>query len=177
MLDLVAISDKLCVLLSLLTMNAELREYRKLFQQMIQENDSGIIDNSSRAHAKVILQELVRSAKHEILIQCSRLAKDIYGDLETQRLLMNALQNGIRVSIAIRDSIPETECFCTDLDTRFPGTVHRHTSVLPLDFCVVDGKRFRLEKDKTLGTAFVCANNVNISSKLQAIYNSEIAAA
>lgn len=159
------------------TMNAELREYRKLFQQMIQDDDTGIIDNNSRAHAKVILQELVRSAKTEILIQCSRLARDIYGDPETQSLLINALQNGIRVSIAIRDQIPDTEDFYATLENRFPGSVHRHTSVLSLDFCVVDGKRFRLEKDKELGTAFVSANNTTISHKLQTIFNEEIAAA
>lgn len=176
MLDLVAISDRLCVLLSLLTMNAELREYRKLFQQMIQDNDPGIINNSSRAHAKVILQELIRSAQKEILIQCSHLARDIYGDKTTQQLLSEAISRGVTVSIAIRDACPDAANFCADLMRQFPASIHCNTTVFPSDFCVVDTLRFRLETDQDNGKAYVCANNTEISTRLREIYTSTVAA-
>lgn len=157
-------------------MNAKLREYRKLFQSMIQENDPGIIDNSSRAHAKVILQELIRSAKNEILIQCSHMACDIYGDSDTQRLLKEAIQKGVKLSIAVRDICPDTENFCEELEKQLPGTVHCHTSVFPSDFCVVDHKRFRLETDQNNGKAYVSANNTIISERLCEIYFSSLPA-
>ncbi len=157
-------------------MNAELREYRELFQQMIQDNDPGIIDNSSRAHAKVILQELIRSAQEEILIQCSHLAQDIYGDANTQQLLKAATQRGVLVSIAIRDACPEADTFCNEMRQTFPDIIHCNTSVFSSDFCVVDSRRFRLETDQDNGKAYVCANNVVISERLREIYNSKIPA-
>lgn len=157
-------------------MNPELREYRKLFQQMIQDNDPGIIDNSSRAHAKVILQELIRSARKEILIQCSHLAQDIYGDENTQQLLKEATKRDVRVSIAIRDACPEADTFCNEMRQNFPGIIHCNTSVFNSDFCVVDARRFRLETDQENGKAYVCANNVTISERLREIYHSVIAA-
>ena len=157
-------------------MNSELREYRKLFQQMIQDNDTGIINNSSRAHAKVILQELIRSAQTEILIQCSHLARDIYGDKETQELLKNAITRGLRVSIAIRDACPEADTFCNEMRQNFPDKIRCNTSVFSSDFCVVDSRRFRLETDQDNGKAYVSANNVVISERLKEIFNSAIPA-
>lgn len=157
-------------------MNSTLSEYRKLFQQMIQDNDPGIIDNSSRAHAKVILQELIRSAREEILIQCSHLAQDIYGDKDTQRLLQEAIGRGVRVSIAIRDACPEAYAFCNEMRQVFSNIIHCNTSVFSSDFCVVDSRRFRLETDQENGKAYVCAYNVTISERLREIYHSVIAA-
>lgn len=157
-------------------MNAELREYRKLFQKMIDQDDPAIIGNNSRAHAKVILQELIRSACTEILIQCSHMAKDIYGDNETQKLIKAAIHRGINVTIAVRDACPESDSFCKELEKNCPSAVHCNTSVFPVDFCVVDGKRFRLEQDQEQGAAVASANSETIATQLREIFVQNLAA-
>ena len=155
-------------------MDIILQAYRERFVEMIRENDPEIVDNSSRLHARIIIQELIRHASETVFIQCTNFASDIYGDPETQGILRDALQRGVQVRIAVRNSVPHAEAFANELNDLAHDTVRSGENVFANDCCVVDRKRFRLERDKKERTAYVCAYNPPLAEKLAGYFESPV---
>lgn len=135
---------------------------------MLQEDNPGIIDNCDRKHTIIVLQEFFNAARHSIHVQCSHFSKDIYENKETQTYLRNALKDeNIDVKIFVRDTTPQSKVFADELNSIKAGTVQVNKYCHKLDFCVIDGKRFRLEKDTEKSEAYVCTYNVELSSMLE----------
>lgn len=161
------------------TMNTDLSIYRSVFIGLIEADSSSIIENNSPAHAKIILQELVNHAEMSVYILCSHFCSIVYGDADLQAALVAAIDRGVSVNIAVRDKEPQEYAFFAELKEkagksgRFYTGVHQteDNHVYANDFCVVDGKRFRLERDQEKGTAFVCANNEEIVGRLEKWFN------
>lgn len=149
-------------------MNLILQVYRSTFVRMLKTRNSGILSNSSREHAKVILQELFRFARKRILLQCSKFAKDIYCDKETQDLIKGALRRGVNVHIFIREAKADSNDFASELNSLVPGTVKVGETLSRTDFCAADDA-YRIEMDETRGKALVCANAPHITQKLFAL--------
>lgn len=158
-------------------MSAELSIYRKMFVGLIESNDTSVIENNSPAHAKVILQELVRHAQMSVRILCTHFSRGVYGDPLLQEVIKDAISRGVDVRIAIRDEFPQTLDFYNQLQQIEGGPSSFFTlkrdgeEAFANDFCVVDGKRFRLERDQQKGTAFVCANDAELSQRLEAWFD------
>ena len=53
--------------------------YKNDFVKKIEEDSPEWIDNISREHACIIIQEIIRASVNYVYIQCSKLASDIYG--------------------------------------------------------------------------------------------------
>lgn len=137
---------------------------------MLHEDNPAIINNSDREHAIIVLQEFFKAAKRSIHVQCSHFSKDIYETAETQEYLRKAVrENHIDVKIFVRDNTPQSRDFANELNSIKAGTVQYNKSCHKLDFCVVDGKRFRLEKDTSKRMAFVCTYNEELSSLLESL--------
>lgn len=135
---------------------------------MINEDNPGVLDNYNRKHAIIVLQELFRAAKESIYIQCSHFSKDIYENSTTQDLLREAINNdAIKVKILVRDKLAACADFAKEINEKRPETIIFNKSCHTLDFCVVDKKRFRLEKDTDKGSAYVCTFNEKLSSLLE----------
>lgn len=143
-----------------------LQTYREFFVRLLKEGSSDIIPNSSRLHAKVIIQELCRYAQERLLLLCSNLAEDVYGDTETQTVLKDAVKRVKDVRVYVKAETPECLQFAKELNSIRPGTVFWGFQTSGLhDFCVSDNA-FRLERDEISGTAYVCANDEDIAKDL-----------
>lgn len=148
-------------------MDKSLENYRELLCKMINEDNPGIIDNKSRQHAIIVIQEFIRSANEKIFIQCTHLSEDIYGNQTTQNLIRDAINRGVNVRILVRDKSPVCASFANEINAASRDTIIYPKACHQLDFCVIDGKRFRLEKDTNKGTAFVGTNNTEIAQSLE----------
>ena len=144
-----------------------LAAYRSLFKEMIREDCPDVLNNRSRDHALVIVQELISSAEESVHILCSKLSRDIYGDSKTMQAIEQALSKGVEFYVYIRTPYPESE-ECHRLLKTYQANVK--TEYQPKenvnDFCVVDKKRYRKEINQTQGEAIVCANDTIESTKL-----------
>lgn len=150
--------------------------YREMFVKMINSDSTEIIDNSSRDHAKIIIQELVKHASCSIYMQCSNLAACVYEDKETIEIFKDAIDRGVKVTIAVRESDNKIDArdFYEFIEQKQKSnnnvTIMKQKSVYKSDFCVTDSKRFRLEKDNEQATAYVCANCKEIASLLESVF-------
>lgn len=144
-----------------------LAAYRSLFKEMIEKDYPDVLNNRSRDHAMVIIQELISSAEESVYILCSRLSRDIYGDSKTMRSIEQALSKGVEFHVYIRTPYPESE-ECYRLLMTYQATVQTGYQTNPNinDFCVVDKKRYRKEVNQTQREAIVCANDKSGSEKL-----------
>ncbi len=166
-------------------MDTSLSIYRSVFVRLIEADSESIIENNSPEHAKVILQELVRCAVKSVFILCTHFSKAVYGDADLQTAILDAIDRGVSVSIAVRDKNPQEAEFFRKLRKMesekcrlFEGLLENESHpVFPSDFCIVDGKRFRLERDQDKGTAFVCANNTEVVERLEVWFNLSVGAA
>ncbi len=138
--------------------------YRKLFARHIEEDSPLYIENGSRAHASVVISELVKSAEKEILIQCTEFNSDVY-DSDMITLLNDAADRVDVVKIAIRKKAAD-DALVKQLSSSIE--VLEGADKLSVDFCVVDGKRFRLELDAKKREATACANDPDLGARLRA---------
>lgn len=152
------------------SMDKILQVYRNTFVSLIKGNSPEIFDNSSRLHAKVIIQELIRHAERTVRIQCTNFATDIYGDSETQAIIKDAICRGVEVKIVVR-RLPQENLFADELNRLREGTVTKEKDLWRTDFCVVDSMRYRLERDGVVGSAYVCAYDTEVSELLENIFS------
>lgn len=153
-----------------------------MFIGMIGSDSPAIIENNSPAHAKVILQELMECAKETVHILCTHFSKEVYGDKALQTSIKDAIGRGVSVKIAVRDEKPQASDFYRELGDNFPNKCSLYAgiqatngkTVFASDFCVVDSKRYRLERDQTKGTAFVCANAPDVAGRLVAWFDASV---
>lgn len=152
-------------------MKNTLARYRDLFRSMIEQNSPTPISNESRLHAAIIIQELVRSAKETVFIQCSNLAPDVYGNSETIREIREAISRGVKFKVAVRGKSPQAKALYEILADSSSSCIQLGTQVFTKDFCVVDGKRARVETDAVIGKAVASAYDEELGSLLNAIFN------
>lgn len=138
---------------------------------MIEQNDPTPISNESRLHAAIIIQELVRSAKERVCIQCSRLAPDVYGNPDTLKEIKEALNRGVEFKVAVRSKFPLTKELYEVLALAPNADIQLGREVYGKDYCVVDGKRVRFEKDAVLGKAVAIACDAELGSLLTKAFN------
>lgn len=156
--------------------NALLR-YRELFRSMIEQNNPAPISNESRLHAAIIIQELVRSAKESVYIQCSRLAPDVYGNPETLKEIKDALARNVKFRVAVRSNFPQTTELYEILTLAPNADIQLGREVYSWDYCVVDGRRVRFETDAVLGRAVAVAFDEELGSLLTQTFNRGYSAA
>lgn len=130
--------------------------YREKFREMIEKNSPVIIGNQSKDHALIILQELISSAKSVVHISCTRLSSAIYGNSQLLNMIKGALQRNVEFYVSVKDeNIESGECLNILRDNNISIMKCEYPEMR--DFCVVDGKRFRLEMNQSTKEARVCA--------------------
>lgn len=144
-----------------------LSPYRELFKKMLRENYEQEADNNSREHAKILIQELISVAQKEVVILCTHLSNDVYGNERTLNAIGEALNRGVQFHVYIRDFTPECQK-CFNLLTNNGSKIYLGYRKKPEqnDFCVVDGIRYRRELNQNQGSAKVCAFGKDIAQQL-----------
>ena len=145
--------------------------YKNDFVKKIEEDSPEWIDNISREHACIIIQEIIRASVNYVYIQCSKLASDIYGTTETKDLIVDAMNRGVKIRIAVRSSVPEARDCYDILNLKGGAEVHLLCKCSNNDFCISDNKRFRYETDAENRHAKVCANDPEMVENLKCIFD------
>ena len=149
--------------------DSTLELYRKKVRLMIENNSPDIIGNQSKEHAIIILQEFISHAKENVYIACTRLSKSIYGNPTLFGIIEDAIHRGVVFNVSIKGDVAECQ-HCVNLFSD-NGIKIKKSNPSMLDFCVIDGKRFRMEKDQSTKEARVCAYNPSLARQMVALFN------
>lgn len=165
-------------------------EYRKMLDQLFEQNSPTIISNSSTDHAIPLVAKLFQKARHEAMIFTGAANPMIYATDEVVEAAGSLVvgQNGNLFIIvqqsaeAVPDSklLDEADCLISKLKNRFGESaahnIHLYRadkSLQDLDyhFMVVDGAAFRFEPDNKKHEAFASFNNKEVGEKLKEMFN------
>ncbi|MEQ1663712.1 MAG: hypothetical protein ABL877_13550 [Thiobacillus sp.] len=165
-------------------------EYRKMLDQLFEQNSPTIISNSSTDHAIPLVAKLFQKARREAMIFTGAANPAIYATDEVVEAAGSLVvgQNGNLFIIvqksaeAVSDAslLDEADCLIKKIKTRFGETatqnIHLYradNSLQDLDyhFMVVDGEAFRFEPDNKKHEAFASFNNKEVGAKLKTMFD------
>lgn len=147
-----------------------IRYYEEQVKILIRENSDEIISNSSSKHAIVLLKNFFQEARSSIYIFCGNLSKTVYDDIHVVDAMRAALERGIEVAVIICQEKPESTLF-SELLKQYGKRIFCKIADNEINhFCVIDGRRYRLETDQMEKKAIACANSREIGSSLQKIF-------
>lgn len=152
-------------------------DYERLVGQLITENSTDIVRNTTKEKASVVYKSMINEAKESVCIYLNEFDMQLLND-ETRKALISAVYRGVSVSVVIQDKArawAELKFFDNPLNhvvskgVREPGKC---------DFCVVDKKMFHIDatpmkKDSeniSHYEALYSVNNPNVCDKLLECY-------
>ena len=138
----------------------DLERYAVEVRRRIEENVGGVFNNMSPAHASVIVDAFLETAKKEVCIFCRKLAYDVYGSLtDTFRRVLSEGQVKVRVVTHAAYEELESKELAEILCSK--GALRCSYRKDMQHFIIADACRYRLETDAALRTAVVCASTLN----------------
>lgn len=137
--------------------------YSIMVKEMVRNNSSETFPNANFSHASIILKEFIKNAKISVDIFCRSLSSSVYDDEELINIVRTAISRGVKVRVLIQKNVPESEKFKNILKT---GSLFSVTSEdkEKANFCVVDKKMYRYERDRESRTATACVNDPEIAN-------------
>ena len=143
--------------------------YRDMFRFMLKSGSTKRMCNDSKDHARILIEELLRSAKSNVLIFCRHLGNDVWDDAKVLFALREALARGVKFSVLLQidpEGGNDNRAFAI---LKSCNVVVKKTNddTVQKNFVVVDGKSYRLEEDVTARSGCACANNPAEAEKLK----------
>lgn len=140
-----------------------MKQYEKDVEEAFLCGDENVdIQNDSAEHAVVLIKNLIRNAKDEIIILCHRMAQEIYGDKGVLKALEDAYRRNpkLKVHAYVRAEIPDLTPFIATLIDHDADIRTNYTSCGDCkDIVVVDRKSGRMETDNKKRKAVGHLNN------------------
>ncbi|MDD6029810.1 MAG: hypothetical protein PUE68_03230 [Kiritimatiellae bacterium] len=149
--------------------NSVLWFYRQTVRTLLEKGDTDMIPNSSKDHASIILQEMLKFARTSFRAYSGGLARDVWNDGVLDEIVA-AANRGVDVRIVVAkgsaDGIREdvrrfVTCVPASLDA---GMREKIESVD--HFSVADARAIRIENDRAARKAVFCANNPAVADLL-----------
>ena len=132
----------------------ELLRYEKEVRRRILEKDGGTFLNKSAWHASIILREFLRSAQDNVRILCGKLNEAVYGTLWPE--FESAIERGVRVQVLTESRDVSATALAESLRAR--GAFRSLSGPCGIfHFAIVDGMRYRAEREEVDKSALVCA--------------------
>jgi hypothetical protein len=158
----------------------ELNSYRKLVEQMFDEDSETLISNSSTAHAAILVETLISRAQSSLRFFCKNLDEAFYDKLTMIAILADAAQRKVRLQFLTQEA-PQAKKLVEFL-SRVAGAykldvVFRicapasEDSKAPFNFIVMDDKAFRFEDGPSDHVASASANSPDVAKKLTARFS------
>ena len=143
--------------------------YRDMFRFMLKSGSTKRMCNDSKDHARILIEELLRSAKSDVLIFCRHLGNDVWDDANVLFALREALARGVKFSVLLQVDPDGGN------DNRALAILKSHSIVVKKtnddsvqnNFVVVDGKSYRLEEDVNARSGCACANDPTEAERLK----------
>lgn len=137
--------------------------YEKMVEQYRKTESNRILMNFSRAHAKVLFENLLKAAEEngeEVCIYSGTLHKDFYNQLTEN--VKRALEKTRVLVAVVNDEDMENNSFAQAVDDSPNGKFRKGVSVLGAKhphFILVGDKKYRFEKDDITKEAIACFND------------------
>lgn len=147
----------------------DLEAFRHMVKLFIEIDSPATISNDNSDHAKIILEELFRSAKETAYVYCGHVSNEVWGSEAIARAIDEAVSRKVNVQFIVQhpEDIPIDSAVAAFL--RKEKRIHSSPkfSALGTHFAVFDGKRYRLEKDDAAKSATVCMCNEASAGRLK----------
>lgn len=151
-------------------------DYRSHVERMFDEGSSIVFTNKDRDHAAVLISTLFTKAKKEVVVLCRNLDGEFYKRACIEDAMQKAAARNVSIKIKVQEQ-PDS----SDVVEKLQATKNVEISILdpksdeasaPMNFIVMDGKAFRLERDRNTSSALACANDPDLSGSLMTFFNS-----
>ena len=147
--------------------------YRDLFRFMLKSGSTKRMCNDSKDHARILIDELLRSAKSDVLIFCRHLGHDVWDDANVLFALRDALARGVKFSVLLQIDPENGNCnrAFAILKSHNVDVKKTNDETVQKNFIVVDGKAYRLETNVEERRGCACANDSSEAEKLMAEFD------
>jgi len=152
----------------------ELVMYRSVFRLMLKADGERILQNDSKSHAIVLIEELIRHATKEVYIYCTRLDDTVWGVPSVLDSIDEAFNRKVTFHVLTREVVPDETLALKSFkqhDCKIGQAHLENGNVIVENFLVVDGKSFRFESAPQERKGFVCVNNPEVAMTLINIFN------
>lgn len=147
----------------------EMEIYRSLVRHLVQEGSSRLIENDSVCHARVIIAELIFSAKVSIDIFCNRLAPEVWADPTIVEAVKKAILSGVSIRLITSHAPVDSSLLRLLEQSKVTRVIFPEGESLP-NFIVVDSKAYRVEVDEERKQGVACANGGDEARRLAEVF-------
>ncbi|MBO7685243.1 MAG: hypothetical protein J6V72_02595 [Kiritimatiellae bacterium] len=145
--------------------------FRYMVRRFIAIDSPNLIENSSPAHAKILLEEMFANAQKSAYVYCGRISDTVWGGENLANAVRAAIARGVEVRFIVQhpEDIPQNSVVAEVLREHGENTIHtsREFAQLGSHFAVFDDKMYRFEKDDGDKKAIACVNAPDTARSLR----------
>lgn len=156
-----------------------LSDYRADVEKFFDAQSPDIITNKDRHHAAILISTLFKKADREVIVFSRQLDGDFYTQEDVKSQILEAAKRGVDIRILVQESVEAKDLVRDLLKEQWKGKVTVHLckpgslgAASSINFTVVDGKAYRLEKNRDNHEAFACANDPKTAQKIIKVFES-----
>lgn len=151
----------------------EFEKYHSAVKQLFDEDSSQEFFNNSREHAIIVIEEILRHAKENINIFCTKLNPDVWANENVVDAFLNAIVHDVKIHICTQENMEESTIkkFVKLFGIESKENVGKD---IKCNFMVADGKMFRYEQDGSARCALVCANNRDRANQINSFFEKKL---
>jgi hypothetical protein len=153
--------------------NQDLVSYRKLVEQMFDEQSIELISNKDTTHAQIIIETMASRAKKSLDFLSLKLCEKLYDSPEVSSKIMAASMRGVKVRMLSQEEMEAKVLKDFSLIVGGGSAIQFRKAIkdsfvneAPYNFVVMDGKAFRFEEDKSSHSATASANNPDLCRQM-----------
>lgn len=145
--------------------------FRYMVRRFIEMESPNLIQNSSPAHARILLEEMFANARESAYVYCGCISDTVWGGEELAAAIRAAIGRGVTVRFIVQhpEKIPEGSAVAAVLRQHGAGMIHSSALFATWNshFAVFDEKMYRFEKRDDDKTAIACVNGPDTARKLR----------
>ena len=155
--------------------------FRYTVRRFIAIDSPNLIENSSPAHARILLEEMFANAKTSAYVYCGCISSVVWGGKGLADAVRTAISRGVDVRFIVQhpENIPSDSVVAAAL--REYGADRIHTSLkfaqAGSHFAVFDDKMYRFERDDGDKKAIACVNAPDTARLLRELAQAMLKAA
>lgn len=149
----------------------DLDPFRYMVRRFIAIDSPNLIENSSPAHARILLEEMFANAKTSAYVYCGCISNKVWGEKALADAVRAAIARGVNVRFIVQhpEDIPSDSAVAAVLREHGEDMIHSSQRFASLDshFAVFDDKMYRFETSAAEKTAKACVNDPGTSRLLR----------
>ncbi len=142
--------------------HSDVDPFRYMVRRFIAIDSPNLIENSSSAHARILLEEMFANANTSAYVYCGRISNAVWGGKGLADAVRAAIARGVDVRFIVQhpEDIPPDSVVAEALREHGADAIHtsREFAQLGSHFAVFDDKMYRFERDDGDKKAIACVN-------------------